>query len=170
MNYLFETINIRHRVLQGATLAALGIIVAVASIAIAQLQPGNTGFGTTNISFESLNFQPLKDANGPKRAVAFGDPNKSAHGFYIKLPPQWASANHYHSSTYHAVVIDGEVVNNYEGQQKEVKIGKGGYFSTINNVNHVTKCLSKTECIIYIQMDGAFDAPPARQSRSRETQ
>jgi beta-alanine degradation protein BauB len=148
-------------------LASLGIaflVTFLASAAIANLRPGYTGLGTSNIPFTSLTFTPLGAVDGPLRAIAFGDPTKGEHGFYLKLPPQWQSPNHYHSADYHAVLIDGEIVNSYEGQTKEIKIGKGGYFSTVNNVNHVTKCLSKTECIIYVQMNRAFDAPPAWQS------
>jgi beta-alanine degradation protein BauB len=140
------------------------LVTIFVSAAIAQIQPGYTGLGTSNVPFESLSFQPLAGVDGPQRAIAFGDPDQGAHGFYLKLPPQWASTNHYHSANYNAVVIDGEIVNNHEGQTEEVTIGKGGYFATVNNVNHVTKCLSQTECIIYVQMDSAFDAPPAWQS------
>jgi beta-alanine degradation protein BauB len=140
------------------------LVTMFASAAIATMRTGYTGLGTSNIPFESLSFEPLADADDPKRAIAFGDPTKGAHGFYLRLPPEWESPNHYHSANYHAVLIDGEIVNNYEGQTEEVKIGKGGYFSAVSNVNHVTKCLSKTECIIYVQMDAAFDAPPAWQS------
>jgi beta-alanine degradation protein BauB len=143
------------------------LMMVFASAAIANLQPGYTGRGTSNIPFEALTFQPLADADGPLRAIAFGNPNQGAHGFYLQLPPQWESPNHYHSANYHAVLIDGEIVNNYEGQAEEVRIGKGGYFSTGSNVNHVTKCLSETTCIIYVQMDAAFDAPPAWQSGAR---
>jgi beta-alanine degradation protein BauB len=140
------------------------LMTIFASAAIATLQPGYTGRGTSNVPYEALNFAPLADADGPKRAIVFGDPDRGAHGFYLRLPPNWESPNHYHSANYHAVLIEGEVVNNYEGQTEEVKIAKGGYFATVNNVNHVTKCLSSTECIIYVQMDAAFDAPPAWQS------
>jgi beta-alanine degradation protein BauB len=140
------------------------LITIFASVAIATVQPGYTGLGTSNIPFESLSFQPLSGADGPKRAVVFGNPDQGAHGFYLRLPPRWESPNHYHSANYNAVLIDGEVVNNYEGQTEEVRISKGGYFATVNNVNHITKCLSTTECIIYVQMDAAFDAPTAWQS------
>jgi quercetin dioxygenase-like cupin family protein len=142
------------------------LMTIFASAAIATLQPGYTGRGTSNVPYESLNFAPLADGDGPKRAVVFGDPDRGAHGFYLRLPPNWESPNHYHSASYHAVLIEGEVVNNYEGQTEEVKVAKGGYFATVNNVNHVTKCLSSIECIIYVQMDAAFDAPPAWQSEN----
>jgi beta-alanine degradation protein BauB len=143
------------------------LVTIFSSVAIAALQPGFTGRGTSNVPFAALSFKPLANADGPKRAIAFGDPAKGAHGFYLRLPPQWESPNHYHSANYNAVLIDGEIVNNYEGQTDEVRIAKSGYFSTLSNVNHVTKCLSKTECIIYVQMDAAFDAPPAWQSGAR---
>jgi Domain of unknown function (DUF4437) len=146
------------------------LITIFASTAIAKMQPGFTGSGTSNIPFAALSFQPLAGIDGPKRAIAFGDPNKGAHGFYLRLPPGWESPNHYHSANYHAVLIDGEIVNNYSGQTEEVRIDKGGYFSTVSNVNHVTKCLSKIECTLYVQMDAAFDAPPAWQSRARTNQ
>jgi beta-alanine degradation protein BauB len=145
------------------------LLTIFASMAIATMQPGFTGGGTSNIPFESMTFEPMGEGNSPKRAIAFGDPNKGAHGFLIQLPAEWASPLHYHSANYNAVVIEGEIINNYEGQTEEVKLTRGGYFSTTNNVNHVTKCLSKTPCIMYVQMDGAFDDPPAWQSDARNS-
>jgi hypothetical protein len=67
---------------------SLGFLIALTSVAIAALQPGYTGRGTSNIPFESLSFQPLADADGLKRAIAFGDPDRGAHGFYLRLPPE----------------------------------------------------------------------------------
>jgi hypothetical protein len=58
------------------------LITIFASIAIAKMRPGFTGLGTSNIPFAALSFRPLAGIDGPKRAIAFGDPNKGAHGFY----------------------------------------------------------------------------------------
>lgn len=145
-------------------LSLVFLVTIFSSVAIATMQPGYTGRGTSNIPYESLTFRPLAAADGPLRAIAFGNPEIGPHGFYLRLPARWSSPNHYHSANYNAVLIDGEIINTYDGQSEPVRIRRGGYFSTASNVNHVTTCLSSTECVIYVQMDAAFDAPPAWQS------
>jgi quercetin dioxygenase-like cupin family protein len=134
-----------------------------ATLTVAAPQLGTTGNGTSNIPFSTLTFSPLseQDPEGPGRAIAFGDPDQGAHGFYIRLPAGFVSPLHYHTADYNAVVIEGTVVNNYEGQEQEVVLTPGGYFATRGGVNHVTKCLSETACIMYIQMNRAFDSIPA---------
>jgi hypothetical protein len=117
------------------SLSVAFLLTIFTSMAISTMQPGFTGRGTSNIPFESMTFEPMGERNSPERAIAFGDPNKGAHGFLLELPAEWASPLHYHSANYNAIVIEGEIVNNYEGQTQEVKLTKGGYFSTTNNVN-----------------------------------
>ena len=152
------------------SLVTVLFVTLSAGFATAQLQtgsnsPGTTGRGTSNIPYESLSFQPLASAEGPLRAIAFGDPQKKAHGFYLRLPVGFDSGLHYHTANYGATVIQGTLYNNYEGQDKPVILSRGGFFATDSKVNHVTRCTSDVDCIVYVQMDRAFDAVPARQPR-----
>jgi beta-alanine degradation protein BauB len=149
------------------SLAIVFSIILSAGFAFAQLKsgsnsPGTTGRGTSNIPLQSLSFQPMSGVEGPDRAIAFGNPNQGAHGFYLQLPVGFNSGLHYHTANYGAVVIEGTIENDYEGQDKPVTLTKGGFFATDSKVNHVTRCLSDTECIVYVQMDRAFDAIPVK--------
>jgi beta-alanine degradation protein BauB len=135
---------------------------AYAQIKIGSDSSGTTGRGTSNIPFTTLSFQPISGVEGPNRAIAFGDPKQTAHGFYLRLPVGFDSGLHYHTANYGAVVLEGMIENDYEGQDRPVTLTKGGFFATDSKVNHVTRCLSDTECIVYVQMDSAFDAIPAR--------
>lgn len=122
---------------------------------------GVTGQGTANIATGDLAWRSLFGPGGPDRAVAFGDPATGPHGFYLRLPPVWESGWHTHSGTYHAVVIEGRIANLYRNQPTDIVLGPGGYFATQGGVAHNTKCLSETPCVVYVQIDAAFDAPPA---------
>ena len=148
-------------------LAIVFLVTLFATFAFAQMKtgsdsPGTTGHGTSNLPLTALSFQPLSGVEGPNRAIAFGDPNQTAHGFYLRLPVGFDSGLHYHTANYGAVVVEGTIENDYEGQEQPVTLTKGDFFATDSKVNHVTRCLSDTECIVYVQMDRAFDAIPAR--------
>jgi beta-alanine degradation protein BauB len=152
-------------------LLSLAVILSITlpiGFATAQLKTGSnstgtTGQGTSNIPFQTLSFQPLASAEGPHRAIAFGNPQEGAHGFYLRLPVGFDSGLHYHTANYGAVVIQGRLYNNYEGQEKPVILTRGGFFATDGKVNHVTRCISDRDCIVYVQMDRAFDAIPVGQ-------
>jgi hypothetical protein len=146
------------------------MLVAVAAGANAQVtkgQRGDSGGGTANFNLKELKFVAVPGGAagvpGPSRAVAWGNPDTGAHGFYIRLPGQWESGFHFHNASYVAVVAQGTVWNNYRGQDKPVVLTVGGYFATDGGVVHNTRCVSKEPCIFYVQMDKAFDAlPPAK--------
>jgi Domain of unknown function (DUF4437) len=138
-------------------LLGLAVVLSVtlfADLAFSTVQTGSTSSGSTergtsNIPFSELSFQPLGAVEGPDRAIAFGDPETGVHGFYLKLPVGFDSGLHYHTANYGAVVLEGTLENDYEGQDQPITLAQGGFFATDSEVNHVTRCLSNTECIIY---------------------
>jgi beta-alanine degradation protein BauB len=140
--------------------------IAFSNVRTGSTSSGTTGRGTSNIPFSKLSFKPLGAIEGPNRAIAFGTAEKGAHGFYLKLPAGFDSGLHYHNANYGAVVIEGTIENDYARQNQPVTLTKGGFFATDSKVGHVTRCLSKTECVVYVQMDRAFDAVPIRPSSS----
>jgi hypothetical protein len=98
----------------------------------------------------------FKDLGGPQLGALWGDSGKGAHGSLLRLPPSFVSPSHLHTGDYDAVVIEG-MVSNVEAGKKAIPLGAGSYFVQQGKVNHVTSCLSKTPCLLYITQREAFD-------------
>jgi beta-alanine degradation protein BauB len=157
-----ETFEMRNKLLP----IAVATVFAM-SVGHAQVPSGPTAGGTINWKFDDLKFLELAGPGSPQRAIAWGDPLRGAHGFFLRLPVGFESPLHIHTATYHAIVLEGELWNNYDGQKGEIVLGKGGYFSTKSRVPHVTKCLSNVPCVVYVQMDRAFDNPQVKSKFSK---
>ncbi|WP_394782104.1 DUF4437 domain-containing protein [Undibacterium sp.] len=132
-----------------AVFSSLGIALA-AQVALAentQFQPFQT------IAAKDVKF---KDLGGPQLGTVWGDSSKGAHGSFLRLPKGFISPSHTHTGDYDAVVVEG-MVSNVEAGQKAIPLGPGSYFVQRGKVNHVTSCLSKTPCLLYVTQREAFD-------------
>jgi beta-alanine degradation protein BauB len=95
---------------------------------------------------------------GPlKAAPAYGDLSKGAHSTFVKLPAGFVSPRHYHTSDYYGVVVTGIVANAPTAKSADVPLPPGSYWYQAGKENHVTKCLSATECVVFITQHGKFD-------------
>ncbi len=98
----------------------------------------------------------VADLGQVKIAPVYGDPGKYQHGTFVKWPAGFASSAHVHKEDYFAVVINGIIVNPGPGS-KEIPLPPGSYWSQRGGEAHITKCISKTECLFFIYQPGAFD-------------
>lgn len=89
-------------------------------------------------------------------AQGFGDMSKGRHGTIVKLPAGFVSPVHAHTQDYYAIVISGVVVNNQPGQT-DVPLATGSYWFQRGEENHVTKCISKVECVFVTNQSDKFD-------------
>lgn len=129
--------------------SSFGIALA-AQVALAQ----NTQFQAGQIVVATdVRF---KDLGGPQLGTVWGDDSKGAHGSFLRLPEGFVSPSHLHTGDYDAVVVEGTVTN-VEAGQKATPMGPGSYFVQRGKVNHVTSCLSKTPCLLYVTQREAFD-------------
>lgn len=92
---------------------------------------------------------------------AYGDLTKGAHGTFIRMPAHFVSPLHLHSEDYFAVVISGVGVNTQAGKN-DVPLPAGSYWFQRGGENHVTKCLSDTDCLFFLYQPGKFDYVTAR--------
>jgi hypothetical protein len=69
---------------------------------------------------------------------------------------------HTHTEDYYAVVLKG-VGANGPPNQKDVPLSVGSYWFQRGEEAHVTKCLSKTDCLFFSIQPGKFDYVPAKQ-------
>jgi quercetin dioxygenase-like cupin family protein len=92
---------------------------------------------------------------------AYGDRNAGAHGTFGIIPAKMASPPHTHSSSYHGVVIQGQVTDGFNHEPNPAMLGPGSYWYVPANVVHITACVSSEPCLFYTHSDGKFDFAPA---------
>lgn len=85
-----------------------------------------------------------------------GDPASGAHSNYIKMPGRAASPRHTHTSDYYGVVITG-VVDNEQNTAGRIALAPGSYWFQKGGEPRVTKCISATECLIFVTQASKFD-------------
>jgi hypothetical protein len=93
---------------------------------------------------------------------AYGNLGTGRHGTFIRQPPGFVSPNHIHTEDYYAVIVKGVIVNTQTGG-KEIRLPAGSYYFQRGEEDHVTKCVSKTECLFFIVQPGKFDLIPSKQ-------
>jgi len=89
-------------------------------------------------------------------AAAYGDLANGPHGTFIKMPAGFVSPTHTHSEDYYAVVVSGVMVNG-KPDSPDVPLPAGSYFFQKGDETHVTKCISPTECVFFVNQSGKFD-------------
>jgi beta-alanine degradation protein BauB len=147
--------------------AILAVVAGLAaSTATTQSAPDNAAH-SVNVPVEQLRF--YQNGDGLTFANVWGDPAKGPHSNYIKLPGSYASPLHVHTSSYYGVVISG-VVANQRPKQADQPLAPGSYWFQKGGEQHATKCLSQSECLIFVTSQGRFDihpvADPAQQAEA----
>lgn len=105
----------------------------------------------SDLRFSDAGVGPLKVASG------FGDIGKGAHGSFVKFPAGYATPLHSHSEDYYGVVISGVVANEASASAKDRPLPPGSYWFQKGKTAHVTRCISTTECVLFISQKGRFD-------------
>lgn len=105
----------------------------------------------TDVKWFDTGVGPLKAASG------FGDLSKGPHSTFVKLPAGFVSPLHIHTGDYYGVVVTGVVSNEVDAKVKDRPLPPGSYWFQKGNVNHVTKCLSTNECVVFITQSSKFD-------------
>ena len=138
------------------------IVLGVCALASVSAYAQDVASGkSVNILPEQLKFQSF-GAKGvdPKTEItaanAFGTFNQSAHGAFFKFSPGFVSPLHSHTADYFGVVIQGVGVNTQPGKA-EVALPVGSYYFQKGGEVHVTKCLTETECVFFVNQTGKFD-------------
>lgn len=134
--------------------------VAVASLLAATvwLAPGaQAQSASANVSVTELKFYEFM---GMPVAKGYGDPANGAHSSYIRLPGGTVSPRHTHSADYYGVVITGVVANEQVRGALDRPLAPGSYWFQKGGEEHVTKCISQTECLFFVTSKASFDFQP----------
>lgn len=132
-------------------LAALAVALAVSAGASAQAPEKSINVSVNDLKFYELGKEKIPVARG------YGDPATGAHSNYIKLPGGATSPMHTHSNDYYGVVIAGVVANEQNPAGPDRPLAPGSYWFQKGGEAHVTKCISATECLIFVTQTSAFD-------------
>ena len=117
------------------------------SVPVDQVQFGGTGIKT--------------DAGELMAGAAYGNPFKGKHGTFVRMPAGFVSPLHTHTEDYFAVVIKGIGVNGPDAAAA-TELQAGSYWFQKGEEPHVTKCVSKEDCLFFIVQPGKFDYVPAK--------
>ena len=101
-----------------------------------------------------------KGAPGVKIVDLWGDHAKGAFGAFVKLPAGFAAPLHTHTHEMKVVFLSGTYIQAPEGKA-EVRLGPGSYMMQPGgNYRHTTACDKASECLFFLESNGAFDLKP----------
>ena len=105
-------------------------------------------------------------APGVKVADLWGDHTKGAFGAYLKLPAGFAVPLHTHTNAMKVVFLSGTYIQAPEGKP-EVRLGPGSYMMQPGgNYRHTTSCDKASDCVFFLESNGAFDLKPVEATKS----
>ena len=101
-----------------------------------------------------------KGAPGVKISDLWGDHTKGAFGAFLRLPAGFAAPLHTHTHAMKVVFLSGTYIQAPEGKA-EVRLGPGSYMMQPGgNYRHTTSCDKASDCVFFVESDGAFDLKP----------
>jgi hypothetical protein len=143
----------------------LALASALPSALAAQAAPGGTP-STAPIAKSAPNLEwtdldPV-GAPGVKIANLWGSHAGGAFGAFFKLPAGFAVPLHTHTANMKLVIVSGTYLQAPEGQP-EFRLGPGSYLMQPGgNYRHTTGCDAASECVFFVESEGAFDLHPVQ--------
>jgi hypothetical protein len=100
-------------------------------------------------------------APGVEVAALWGDHRTGAFGAFFKLPAGFAAPLHTHTHDMKLVFVSGTYLQGPEGKP-ELRLGPGSYLMQPGgDYRHTTACDQESDCVFFVEGDGAFDLRPA---------
>ena len=105
---------------------------------------------------EGVAFAPLK-----------GNRFEESYMAMVRLPAGLVSPAHVKSSAMFGLVVSGQMVHLPKDQtgSGETVLQAGDYYEIPAGLAHVSKCVSKVECVTFLYQDGPFDFLPVGEER-----
>jgi quercetin dioxygenase-like cupin family protein len=117
---------------------------------------GNTPIPKSAADLKWVELDPT-GAPGVKIANLWGDSAKGAFGAFFSLPPGFSAPLHTHTHPMKVVIVSGTYIQGPEGAP-EFRLGPGSYLMQPGgNYRHTTSCDKASECVFFVESDGAFD-------------
>ena len=120
---------------------------------------GASGKQPIPISAADLKWADLDPVGAPgvKLATLWGDPAKGRFGAFFRLPAGFAAPLHTHTHPMKVVIVSGTYIQEPEGAPMFL-LGPGSYLMQPGgDYRHTTRCDTASDCVIFVESDGAFD-------------
>lgn len=153
------------------TVLALGISFVLAGVALAQsAKTGEGARGRAPLPLPSADVKwtdlDPSGAPGVKVADLWGDHGKGAFGALFRLPAGFAAPLHTHTHDMRLVIVSGTYVQAPEGKP-EFRLGAGSYLMQPGGTyRHTTSCAQGSDCVFFVESDGAFDLHPVSAEKT----
>jgi ketosteroid isomerase-like protein/quercetin dioxygenase-like cupin family protein len=96
---------------------------------------------------------------GCEIAVLHGDPGKDNADVFFKVPANFTIPQHWHTSPERMVLVSGELVVTYDGQQPTT-LKPGMYAYGPAKRPHEATCAKGDPCVLFIAFEAPIDAFP----------
>lgn len=120
---------------------------------------GTSGNRPIPIAAADLKWADLDPVGAPgvKLATLWGDPASGTFGAFFRLPAGFTAALHTHTHPMKVVIVSGTYVQEPEGAPV-FRLGPGSYLMQPGGpYRHTTSCDTSSDCVIFVESDGAFD-------------
>lgn len=136
-------------------------IVSAAIVAASALAGDETEI--VNSSAEQLDWEMTDEGVG--FAPLMGDRFVESYMAMVRLPAGLVSPAHVKTSNMFGVVVSGTMTHVAVGEDpsKEVLLAEGSFYKIPAGLGHISKCVSKVDCITFLYQDGKFDFLPTGQ-------
>lgn len=117
----------------------------------------------TNMPTSQLDWETTKEGVG--FAPLQGNRFEEAYMAMVKLPAGLVSPPHVKTANMYGLVVSGTITNIAVGANpsSEIELPTGSYYKIPAGLPHVSKCVSKTDCVTFLYQDGKFDFLPITQ-------
>jgi anti-sigma factor ChrR (cupin superfamily) len=141
----------------GLGVAVLLVLASCAKDVNKTDQPwGNTPIPKPTADLQWADLDPT-GAPGAKIATLWGDPSKGGFGAFFKLPAGFAVPLHTHTNPMKVVIVSGTYLQAPDGKP-EFRLGPGSYLMQPgDNYRHTTSCDKASDCVFFVESNGAFD-------------
>ncbi|MGH8196232.1 MAG: DUF4437 domain-containing protein [Woeseiaceae bacterium] len=100
-------------------------------------------------------------APGVKIANLWGDHRNGPFGAFFRLPAGFSAPLHSHTHDMKLVIVSGTYLQRPDGKP-EFRLGPGSYLMQPGGSYwHTTSCDPASECLFFVESEGAFDLRPA---------
>ena len=142
--------------------------ISLAAACLAALQFGSAGSADAaenagsiiNVPANAMAYETSKEGVG--FAPLFGDRFKEPYMAMVRLPAGLVSPAHVKSADMFGVVVSGTLTHVAvdAAPQTEVLLPRGSFYRVPAGLAHVSKCVSRTDCVTFLYQDGQFDFRP----------
>jgi beta-alanine degradation protein BauB len=109
-----------------------------------------------------------QNAPGVQLATLWGDPGRGGFGAYMRLPAGFAAPLHTHSYAMKVVFVSGTYIQEPDGGTV-VHLSPGSFMMQPGgDYRHRTSCGTESDCVFFVESEGAFDMFAVEDGSSRE--